>query len=470
MLTDLNWLNRGEFFPPASEAERLNTYEANRILFESGHDKIYAEQFKRIERLIGNFQDVVSYPVIVNFQKLMSLKVADLLLGEPPDISCDDQDTLELILSESDLINTAYMVAIDVSRYGSGLFYSRKKAEMPIVDITVPSVWFPVVNPRNIRDVKYHVLAYDTGGELDVEIHSVGSYEIRRYELSDNGMIGDYIEPPTVIKTGLDNFAITVAPNVLTSDRVTGLDDYTDLDSILSDLMVRIGQIDRILDKHANPSMQGPITALERDVNTGEYRVKIGNYFPRENKEDPEAAYLTWDGQLEANFRQVDRLINLLYTISEMGSALMGDVSTGSTGAVVSGSALRRLMISPLAKVNRIRMRFDEALKESIRLTGLLHGKKLGDITITWHDGLPGDPVEEAEIMKSRTAGKATMSQRRALELYDAMTEEKAEEEIARIQADEASLNPMTLPPIEFDEVDDDGEIAEAVSGTDEDV
>ena len=49
----------------------------------------------------------------------------------------------------------------------------------------------------------------------------------------------------------------------LTSDRVYGIDDYTDLDSIVSEIEVRISQISKILDKHAEPSMQGPETALQ---------------------------------------------------------------------------------------------------------------------------------------------------------------------------------------------------------------
>jgi len=133
-------------------------------------------------------------------------------------------------------------------------------------------------------------------------------------------------------------------------------------DSIIADLMVRIGQIDRILDKHASPSMSGPASALEKDPVSGEYRIKAGNYFTRESTEDPAPGYIVWDGQLEANFKQVEKLINMLYTISEMGSALFGDLMS-STGQVPSGSALKRLMISPLAKVNRIRMRFDQLSK-----------------------------------------------------------------------------------------------------------
>ena len=56
---------------------------------------------------------------------------------------------------------------------------------------------------------------------------------------------------------------------MLTSDRVYGIDDYSDLDSIISELEVRISQISKILDKHAEPSVQGPSSALVRNPHTG---------------------------------------------------------------------------------------------------------------------------------------------------------------------------------------------------------
>jgi hypothetical protein len=35
MLTNLNFLNKGEVWPPDSESERLSMYSANRRLFEA---------------------------------------------------------------------------------------------------------------------------------------------------------------------------------------------------------------------------------------------------------------------------------------------------------------------------------------------------------------------------------------------------------------------------------------------------
>ena len=67
-----------------------------------------------------------------------------------------------------------------------------------------------------------------------------------------------------------------------------------------------------------------------------------------------------------------------------MGSAIFGDTSSGGKSAggnAISGAALRKLMISPLAKVNRIRMRFDPALKKAIKLCSQIGGEGIVDLT-----------------------------------------------------------------------------------------
>jgi len=445
MLTSLDFLNVGQRFPPDSELDRLDMYKHNKSLFESGHVKEYEQDLKRIERVIGNFEEIISYPIVLNWQKCMSLKIADLLVGEPPRITSEsNQEAIDKISHRSDLVNTAYSIAIDVSRYGDGLLYVRKTKDGGVIDLTQPNMWFPVVSPDNVKEFTNHVLAwvYDVGTGQDkktylkCQIHNKGSFETREYLIS-NGAI-DSLKSSFITPTGLDDFAVLPVPNIITSDRAHGIDDYTDIDSIVAELMVRVGQVSRILDKHASPSMQGPSGALEQDPISGQWRFKSGSYIPLE-PEDREASYLTWGGELESNFKHIERLTNYLYTISEMGSAIFGDIK----GSVESGSALKRLMVSPLAKVNRIRMRLDHALKNALKLCGQLDGVKLDDVSIVWQDGLPGDPVEESLIMFQRTAQKATMSQKRAMMTFDGLTEADAEADLEQIMLEESMLNPM---------------------------
>lgn len=490
MLTNLDFLKPGSVWPPPGERRRLDKYHKNKMIFEGEHEKVYYESFKRITRVIGNFEDVVSYSVIANFQKLISLKIADFMLGEPPKITAGDDDSkeqisLDNIIENSDLINTAYISAIDISRYGDSVLNIYKDEEgKGIIDITQPSFYFKVVEPKNIRKVKHHILAHtykvprpnqsffgrnkeEYDHYLYVEIHSKGLYETVTFKLDDAGkMITGVHEEIKKVSTGLNDFTIVPIHNLMTSDRVYGIDDYSDLDSIISEIEVRIAQISKILDKHAEPSVQGPSSALYRDKD-GNWKLKMGNYFPRDNNEDPEVSYITWDAQLQANFEIVEKLINILAVVSEMGSAIFD--TEQKTGNAASGTALRRMMISPLAKVNRTRMRFDSALKKAIKLCSQLGGEDIIDlskekINIFWNDGLPDDPVEEANLMNIRTGGKATISQFSAIQRLDNLTDEDTQAELEAIQEDSNINNPLSNLNM-FNDLDneskDDGEVEE---------
>lgn len=180
---------------------------------------------------------------------------------------------------------------------------------------------------------------------------------------------------------------------------------------------------------------------------------KVGDYFPCDS-DTVKPEYLVWDASMDANFKQIELLTNQLYTISEMGSAVFGDL-TNKAGDVPSGSALRRLMMSPLAKARRLANRFDTTLKKIISASAEILGTKIApeEITITWHDGLPADPAEDAEIMSVRTGGKATLSQYTAIQRLDDMSAADTDAELAMIRSDDidssVGLEETALEPIE---------------------
>ena len=480
MLTSLDFLKVGQPWPPPGEEKRLEKYMRHKRIFEGEHEEVYKESFKRITRVIGNFENVVSYHVITNFQKLISLKIADFLLGEPPKITCGDDNSkhqiaLDNIIENSDLNNTCYASAIDLSRFGDSILNIYKDEEgKGVIDLTQPSFYFKVVEPRNIRKINHHVLAHTyevtdynkslfgtkeiKDKYLYVQIHSKGFYEEVTYKLSEQNIIETVIENIKRVNTGLNDFAIVPIHNLLTSDRTYGIDDYSDLDSIISELEVRISQISKILDKHAEPSVEGPSSALTRNPNTGEWQLKMGNYFPRDSNEDPSVSYITWDAQLEANFKVIEKLINILSTVSEMGSAIFDNEV--KQGQIASGTALRRMMISPLAKTNRVRMRFDAAIKKAIKLCSQLGGEGIIDlskekINIFWNDGLPGDPVEEANVMAIRTGNKATLSQYSAIQRLDNLSDEDTKLELDAILKDEKDNNPLSNMNFDYGKEDD---------------
>ena len=135
-----------------------------------------------------------------------------------------------------------------------------------------------------------------------------------------------------------------------------------------------------------------------------------------------------------------------LYTLSETSAAAFGNLKVGMAE---SGSALRRLMMAPLAKVNRIRMRFDPALKKAIRLCaalevaqGMPNAVLLDNISITWQDGLPDDEMEQTQIMVQRK-GAGLVSTESAVRHLDGLKGEELEAELDRIAGEQMQARPQ---------------------------
>jgi hypothetical protein len=146
-----------------------------------------------------------------------------------------------------------------------------------------------------------------------------------------------------------------------------------------------------------------------------------------------------------------------LYILSETSAAAFGQLKAG---LAESGTALRRLMMAPLAKVTRIRMRFDPALKEVLWLASILEKAQgmagavvLEDIHIDWKDGLPDDDNELTQNETQRyTAGLTSLES--ALRRLYGLEGDALQEEIDRIKGEQTwqgatELPPITLPPAE---------------------
>lgn len=468
MLTDLNFLNPGSPWPPEVEKERLAGYEANRLLFEADHALVFKDSMSRVLRSAEalGFEVPTSFEMAVNYFKLISVTTAGMLFNKAPGIVAGkerDEDFMALVQEiddRSDLQDILYTCALDTSRFGDGLLYVRRDEDgKGVIDISRPDCWFPVVDGANLRRVLHHVLAttYEvnrvTMGQeqktkyLRVEIHSRGSIETRDYRMQE-GAIGALEGTPRVEATGLDGFAVIPVTNLRPSDRVHGIDDYNDVQSLVCELEVRVSQISSVLDRHTDPTMQGPEDALTDvvDPKTKEvHRVFVpGKYFINQSGEIAgNLSYITWDAQLEANFKQVELLLNQIRVVSEMG-ALLSDISDKG-GAIPSGAAMRRMLYPVIGKISRLRNRFTPAIRKALLAAAALSGKDISDkpIYIDWPDVLPRDPLEMAQIADVRTGGKQTQSIKRAIMDLDELDEDDAESELASIREEQEAAMPM---------------------------
>lgn len=491
MLYNLDWLKEGKPFPPLCEKPRLRKYLDNEIIFANDcwalNNDVFNQAAARITRVIGNFESYISFPVLFNFQRLLSLKTADLVAGEYPTITSGTEEGNEIIneiRSFTDFDNILYSTVIDLSRFGDAIWRKYKTEDEGKGKYTfcswTPMEWFPIASQDGTYQEIKQVLAWpaiigpeeNRNYELHVQVHEKGFYTFYRFRLEASSIarralidgsatIGTLLERK-VVRTGLKENAVVHLKPYRVTGTIYGDDDYTPITSIVTELMVRVSQISNILDKHADPALTGPASMLKTDPDTGELYFEKGKFYAIQGEESP-PQYITWNGQLDSAFKECELLINQLYILSEMGAALLGANDGGSQA--VSGNALRLKMVNPLAKVRRISNNMTKPVKElfvSLSTSGFEKALEFKDISVSWKDGLPNDPREQTELIKLLTGESKIMPLQDALETYMNLSPSEAKRWISQL-VEQPDINTQTSPDDSDTSQDSPSSISESV-------
>ena len=462
MLYGLDWLDADTEFPPQQEKNRIKAYEYYGSLFDL---KQFAEFNELGSRIYSNFDEYFNIPVLLAYQRLSTIKLADMVIGAIPSITVNDDDKMTDNISDlrdrTDMDAKLYQMLIDYSRYGITVvrLYNDDTVDTDQGEFTVwnPAEWFPILRNDGTHRIKEHVLVWRTNKStltnpdwyLDVQRHPIegGSYVHEVYRMNGSGTcVKEKISSVTHYTGDLPCLVQYVA-NIPTSNNIYGTSDYKIVNELICKSTERLRQILYILDRHSDPSMTGPVTMLSFN-DKGEPEFKTSQFYAVSPGEE-HPAYLTWDGQLDAAFRALDALLTQVYIMSEMGEALLGN--TKGSGQAISGTAMRYKMVSPLEKARRVSNSFTLPIKKLV--TALLqmdNGKKIRyqDINIVWADSLPKDPREVAELTRLQTgAPQITPLQYALMENYDMDTED-ALRHIQLIEEDQERWNSLSDPLI----------------------
>ncbi len=335
-----------------------------------------------------------------------------------------------------------------------------------IIENIDPSIWFPVVNPDNVNEYVAHVLAWkfkeqignSVANLLRTEVHTAGAIDNHLYWLNgdeidhevDLKVSAKYQDVPEHVDTGVPYPLVFVVSNIKKRNDVYGISDYDSIENLVKELETRIIKVSSILDIHSRPAMTGPSSMLTTDMETGEETMRMNGRFFAVNKDEDKPEYITWDGKLDSSFQEMDRLVSMIYAVTDLNPAAIGDFSGG---AVASGSALRRLLLRTISHCNRIRVRFDQVLKRAIKAASILDvNGRIKDAVqielslISWQDGLPSDDLENSMIEQTR-ANSGLTSRSSAIMRLDGCTREEADEEMERIKR-EAPLPQQLAKPM----------------------
>ena len=439
VITSLKAFEAGAPWPIPSEQERLGRYAKNALLYEGKHGQVWPDlnpfgaspQSKESSFEVVDYIDRNYVEMTVNWYKRATTCFADLLCGEPFKVTADQQSAADRLIVDNSLVLKAHEITMSMVRNGTGVFKARFD-KRGIIDVINPRIWFPVVSPDSTDPIA-HVLAwsFEEGKEefVRAEIHERGTITNKLFTV-EGGKLQDapltkferYANIPPVRKTGVDAFLVVPVHNLLASDGVFGMDDYSDMNDLVKELERRLIQNSRIFTKHAEPSVSGPASKIDIDPYSGETVMVGGGQYYGYNTGEPAPAYMVWDAKLEASFMQMDQVIQKLYMVSELSPAALGELKEG---LAESGSALKRLMMATLAKVNRLRLRLDPGTREILRVTAALEvvgrgagAAELGNTRIRWQDGLPRDEKEETllEVEKKKVGLTTVTSSLKRLE------------------------------------------------------
>lgn len=413
-------------FLAESDIYRMQQYSQYLDIFDGNHKRVFNDL------ALG---EVKTY-IPIDIARLISVKAADLLFGEPPKYTVSEPDTqaaVDTIILNNDLHSMCHEAAVTNSIKGDILFkvrygkrFSYSKANEVIIELVQPDIYFPTIDPDNVKNVISKTLAWQrtVNGKfyIRVERHWPGRIENELWlsdkdwtmkELVPLDLLYPNLEP--VVETGIDAFLVIHIPNLKSGNNHYGDSDYKGLEALFDEYNSRLSGISEILDKHTKPKLAVPEGIIgtngivyQRDLDMIE--VPNGGTAP---------SYITWDAQLTAAYSELDRVLDLILMVSEMSPSLFGK-DNGGTEA--SGRALRYRLMNTLAKINRKRTYFDSGLKEVLWVAQLLdtmYGTgtyPVLDVDIQWNDGIPDDDESSSdEAIKLFTAGLIT--KRKALQM-----------------------------------------------------
>lgn len=475
----------GVIFPYKEHGKRLKDYQHNDMLFEGKHFEAFAVKINSplYEQQYGRLKYVV-----INFAGLISKVSADMLFGEPIRIKATtkaQQSWLADLMFENKFGTQLYESAMINSRLGDDVLKIRTgKRRADDTESTIfieevrPDIYFVKHRNGNWRaDPEYQELAFKVqfnGKEhVRIERHYPGRVENYLYVLEKEGKLGatvpiELYDPglEASTETGIDRSLIVHVPN-WRAGNYYGISDYTDIESLMYALNNRMTKNENVLDKHTDPILALPEGILDAKGEIRKDKLEVFTIPDNEVGGRPaKPEYITWNASLDNSFKQIDQLVEFLFMVSETSPGVFGLDKQG--GAAESGRALKLKLMRTIAKINRKKVFYDQAIKEVMYVAQLLaqtHGYKvLGNTLpgapevpeIIWQDGLPVDDFEQVELEAKRLEA-GVQSKQDAIATLDDLDDDDAAIKVERIKTETSVPVPVgaTVPAVPGD--DDEG-------------
>lgn len=460
MFTNLDFLNLGKPWIPENSTyrERQQNYVNGRLLYEGKLEKVFSEVWQKIKSRYNDEQVMVA----VNLFRCLCETFKVLAFKDEPQMWVGTGETakkLEEYFNAGHIRNVLRSSFISGYAQGEGVYkvYLNSKGQYDISVIS-PENWIPVHNPQNLDEILCHVVAneYEENNDttwfgitkntvqkyLYVEIHYIGRYEKRTYELDNNNIISRLISSEE-IKTGYNDFCVFPFNYTSTAWRKWGVSQFNDLIPIVEEIIARLSNNSKILDEHADPQLVGTKDMLEFDNATGEYVYNRHKMLTIDSRTGATPSYLTWDGNLASSENMINKMFDLFYMVSGTNPQLYGQDIAGN----LSGEAMAKIFVVPIAKTKEMILALEETAQKAFECALSLQGVKL-PVDIQFNIG-DFNSLEDIVNRVSQEKSAGIISLRNAVEQVNPRyTAEEVENELAQIQEDNQSNFAVNLEDI----------------------
>lgn len=401
--------------------------------------------------------------------RLIASVVADMLYGEEPRfMAADERDTdaLARIIRENQLpaeLHRAAVIGVSEGEVWGRVMVDPQVARTPIIDFHSRSSVIPYFRGRFLMEAALITelpKLKDKHVYRIAEIHRAGEVETRLYKGSDSSL-GDQVAltervetagAQTIVATGIDRPLMVRIVNKVGRTYDLGQSDYEGLEQLflalnegltISQQNMRLTGSKRLMVDRNFLDKQGRLQ-LADDV----FTYSAGGVKPlgADGGSNP-FTQLSYSFESKELVAWIDWLLDHTLTAAGISPASVGR-SEVTAGATLSGTALRLRMAHTLSEIAGKGRLWDAGVAELLRMAQMLDAKPVarGGFGTTWADaetaptmqrgdGLPEDPREDAQVIAQLAGAEALSTEEKVRRLNPGWTDQRVEEEIAKIEA-----------------------------------
>lgn len=416
--TDFSFLNSGSDFPSKEVVGR-------NIVYNYRH-KQYSGEYAYNKRLIARIQDreqEIPYKVIsLNYFKLLSNKMTDLVLNNDITVKSGDikrdKEIMSLIERTNfvDGIRRAFKMGTE---YGDVCIKTARKGISPFSPLHA----FKVVdksNTNNTKAIVIYELLYDEGDStktyryIRFEVHVDGKifeivkqYDSGLYNGKYGGRVGNGIDflykGRTIPKdgiwydTGISDSKLVQWISINTEDDgVYGSSVYQDIEDIVYAIEQRLSVNQHLLDNSMTPFLVVGMDMIDTDPVTGKRSLKLvnGTYMVSAGDTDVKSVELNYNLSNSENMLGI--LKEFLYELSEMGKTFLSGEYTGNISEETLNNTIKSAIDKGNRLINEMYYGFRDALYTLCKLNGI--DVKREDITLVFNVGRTDDDKAVADV------------------------------------------------------------------------